>query len=200
MACSSQRPIGGRDWRQRLSSTSSKSLTRPNRAARGWGYRSAFRSSKRTADDCGRARRAPRGHVSIHAVRSCERHIIHHKGGWTEAVSQPTPKPRRSCPVRDRRGRWRWPASDRRQDQCEPTSASSTLPSDDHRAVVACGALPPFLDLARSARARLAGGDLGGRGRHAEEPPPGARTLAVRAALRRLAHPWRTFSQRGSRQ
>ena len=42
-----------RDWRQRLSSTSSTPSTRRSPTAWAWAYRSAIRSSKRTADDCG---------------------------------------------------------------------------------------------------------------------------------------------------
>ena len=48
-----------RDWRQQLSSASSRPSTRPSRAVWGWACRSAGRSSKRTADDCGRARMCP---------------------------------------------------------------------------------------------------------------------------------------------
>ena len=47
------------DWRQRLSSASSRPSTRPSRAVWGWACRSAGRSSKRTADDCGQARMCP---------------------------------------------------------------------------------------------------------------------------------------------
>ena len=44
-----------RDWRRLLSRISSRPFTRPNRTAWGWACRSAVRSLKHTADDCGRA-------------------------------------------------------------------------------------------------------------------------------------------------
>ena len=53
--CWSPCAIPVRDWRRRRSSISSTPSTRPSRTAWGWGCRSAVRSSKRTADDCGRA-------------------------------------------------------------------------------------------------------------------------------------------------
>ena len=61
-ACSSRCGIRARGWRRRASSASSRPSTRPSPAAWGWGCRSAARSSKRTADDCGRPR-MPRGAV-----------------------------------------------------------------------------------------------------------------------------------------
>ena len=48
-----------RDWRRLLSSISSGPSTRPNRTAWDWGCRSAAQSSRRTADDCGRAPMRP---------------------------------------------------------------------------------------------------------------------------------------------
>ena len=57
--CSSPCAIRARDWRRRLSSTSSRPSTRPSRTVWAWGCRSAVRSSKRMADDCGRAPMRP---------------------------------------------------------------------------------------------------------------------------------------------
>ena len=67
--CSSRCAIRARDWRRPLSSISSRPSTRPSRTAWGWGCRSAVRSSKRTADDCGRAPMRPRRCLSIHLAR-----------------------------------------------------------------------------------------------------------------------------------
>jgi hypothetical protein len=48
--------IPDRDWRRRLSSTSSRPSTRPSPPAWGWVYRFAAPSWKRMGDDCGRRR------------------------------------------------------------------------------------------------------------------------------------------------
>jgi signal transduction histidine kinase len=57
--CSSLCAIRVRGWRRVLSRTSSRPSVRPSRTAWGWGCRSAGRSSKRMADDCGRATMRP---------------------------------------------------------------------------------------------------------------------------------------------
>src|SRR6266481_1427816 len=59
MACQSRCEIRVQASRRRLSSTFSRLSTPRNRAVWGWACRSAVRSSKRTAADCGRARTCP---------------------------------------------------------------------------------------------------------------------------------------------
>src|SRR5882762_10485435 len=59
MACQSRCEIRVQASRRRLSSTFSRPSTRRSLAVWGWACRSAVRSSKRTAADCGRARTCP---------------------------------------------------------------------------------------------------------------------------------------------